>query len=272
MIYFLVHLGSTFPSYVESCIRQIHKKDNNCEIILCGDFKPNIESKKCYFINSIELNIPIETNYFRHDPNPLWKNSLMRIFAINSFMQKENIEGIIHFDNDVMIYEDFYKIQNNFKRRNYITPHKHTEFAFGFSYLNNKEKFNVLTEKIQSTIQLGEQGVKQLTGDEAHEMRLLNFCGEDLIEPLPTHPEIGSINNFVFDPSSYGQYIGGTPNGHAPGFIDRSQLVGSYFESKPQIIYNKERDIFHYIYKDKTYDIFNLHIHSKKLNEFYHEA
>lgn len=272
MIYFLVHLGSPFPSYIEFCIQQIYKKDNNCDIILCGDFDPLIKGKKYSFINSKELNIPAEINYFHHDPNPLWQNSLKRIFAINSFMQKENIEGIIHFDNDVMVYEDFNKIQNAFKRKNYITPHKHTEFTFGFSFLNNKDEFNILTERIQSTIQIGEQGVRRLTGDEAHEMRLLNFCGSDLIESLPTHPEIGCINNFVFDPSSYGQYAGGTPNGHPPGFVDRTQLVGSYFETKPQIVYNKERDIFNYMYKDKSYNIFNLHIHSKKLNEFYHEA
>jgi hypothetical protein len=268
MIYLLTHIGGKFPEHVKYSIRQIHRKNSNCTIYLCGDIKPDFIDEKYTFIHTSELNIPY-TNYLINEPNPLWYGSLMRIFLINSFMQKENVEGIIHFDNDVMIYSDFTKLINQLDRKNYITPHKYTEYTFGFSYLNNKDEFNILTDRIIETIAHGESKVRQITGDEIHEMRLLGLCGTDLISPLPVHPEIGSINEFIFDPSSYGQYIGGTPNGHSPGFIDKTQLVGNYFsEQKPDIIYNPEDEIFHYRYADKIYKIFNLHVHSKKLEMF----
>lgn len=272
MIYFLTHLGSNFPNYTEYCIRQINKKDANSKIYLCGDIQPTFIESDYTFINSRDLDITLDNSYLANEPDPLWRTSLMRIFAVNSFMQKENIEGIIHFDNDVMIYSDFAEMQNKFNRRNYITPHKHTEYAFGFSYLNNKDDFNTLTERIKELIRSGDYNVRRLTGGQSHEMRLLNFCGGSLIEPLPVHPELGNINSFIFDPSSYGQFIGGTPNGHHPGFIDNTQLVGSYFKTFPEIYYNKEEDIYYYNYCGKQYKIFNLHIHSKKLKDYYYEA
>jgi hypothetical protein len=271
MIYFLVHIGGNFPDYTKYCVNQIYKKDNNCKIYLCGDTKPNFIDKEYIFINVNELDLPLDNNYLLNDPNPLWRTSLMRIFAINSFMQKTGIEGIIHFDNDVMIYDNFSNIKDKFGKKNYITPHKTTEYAFGFSYLNNKDDFNKLSEKIKETIILGEGEVRRRTGDEAHEMRLLNFCGKDLIESLPVHPELDSVEKFIFDPSSYGQYIGGTPNGHAPGFVDETQLVGSFLKQKPTIMYSKKEDAYYLPYKDNNYKIFNLHIHSKKLNDFYNE-
>jgi hypothetical protein len=272
MIYFLTHLGCDFPAYIEYCVKQIIKKDSNFKIYICGDTEPKFIKEKYTFINSRELDIPTNSSYMVNDPNPLWRNSILRIFAINSFMQKENIEGIIHFDNDVMVYEDFTKIQNKFGRKNFITPHKHTEYSFGFSYLNNKDDFNILTQRINELINLGENNVRKLTGDETHEMRLLNFCGKDLIEPLPVHPAINNMENFIFDPSSYGQYIGGTPNGHAPGFIDKTQLVGSHFKVTPHILYSKKEDIFYYGYNNELYKIFNLHVHSKNLKNFYNET
>ncbi len=271
MIYFLVHLGGNFPEYTKYSVNQIYKMDCKCKIYLCGDIKPDFIDKDFTFINISELDITSNNNYFTNDPNPLWRTSLLRIFAINSFMQKYNIEGIIHFDNDVMIYDNFNKIKKYFKRKNYITPHKETEYAFGFSYLNNKDDFRKLSNKIKKIIEGGESEVKKLTGDEAHEMRLLNFCGKGLIESLPTHPEINDIDGYVFDPSSYGQYIGGTPNGHPPGFVDETQLIGTLLKNNPNIFFNREDNSYYLSNNNKLYKIFNLHIHSKKLNEFYYE-
>ena len=271
MIYFLVHLGGSFPEYTKYSVNQIYKKDRKCKIYLCGDVKPDFIDKDFTFIDINELDITSNNNYFANDPNPLWRTSILRIFAINSFMQKYNIEGIIHFDNDVMIYDNFNKIKKYFKKKNYITPHKTTEYAFGFSYLNNKDDFKKLSDKIQKIIEKGENEVKKLTGDNAHEMRLLNFCGEGLIESLPVHPEINDVAGYVFDPSSYGQYIGGTPNGHPPGFVDETQLIGTFLKNNPNIVFNKEDNLYTLLNNNKVYKIFNLHIHSKKLNEFYYE-
>ena len=56
-------------------------------------------------------------------------------------------------------------------------------------------------------------------------MRLIGFYGHDLITKLPVYPNTETYGNFIFDPSSYGQYLDGTPNGHSPGFIDKEQIA-----------------------------------------------
>ena len=270
MKYFLVHLGSPFPKYVTHCVNQIYKHDNQAEVLLCGDIYPEFINNKFNFVNANELDLP-SFDYLKDDPCPLWHTALMRVFVINAFMQKTGTEGLIHFDNDVMIFGDFNKIKKNFNRKNYITPHKKTEYTFGFSYLNNKEEFNALTNEIYKTVLLGERKVRQLTGDEAHEMRLLGYCANNLIEDLPVHPSMGSIENCIFDPSSWGQYAGGTPDGFSPGFIDPKQLVGSILtENKetPVLLYKPETDTYHLKYDNDVYQVFNLHIHSKKLQLF----
>lgn len=270
MKYFLVHLGGEFPLYTKHCVKQIHKHDKEAEVLLCGNINPTFIDEKYTFINSDDLDLPT-FDYLKNDPDPLWHTSVMRIFVINAFMQKTDIDGLIHFDNDVMIFGDFNKIEKNFNKENYITPHKETEYAFGFSYLNNKEKFNEITKRIYETILLGESEVRRLTGDQAHEMRLLGFCCSDLIKDLPVHPSIGNIENYIFDPSSWGQHIGGTPAGHSPGFIDKEQIVGNILSNlpeKPTLLYDPSADSYHLKHENHIYKIFNLHVHSKKLDSF----
>jgi hypothetical protein len=150
---------------------------------------------------------------------------------------------------------------------NYLTQHKTTEYTFGFSVFKNLDKFNNLVENLYNLILIGEQNVRQLLG-ETHEMRLLGHCGANLITPLPGHPKLTTpFNNFIFDPSSYGQFIDGTPAGHPPGFIDKSQLIGSVFDlEQPTIYFQDKKPIL--IYKEKDYKIFNLHMHSKKLQKY----
>lgn len=270
MTYFLFHLGDSFPPYIKHSISQIYKHDKKANVYVCGQSVPDFIDSRATFIHSDDLALP-NFSYLKNDPDPLWHTSLMRIFAINNFMQAQDIEGVIHFDNDVMLFGDFNKIKEHFDNENYITPHKRTEYAFGFSYLNNRKKFKTLTERIYDLIKQGEDKVKSLTGDEAHEMRLLGYCSNNLIQPLPVHPSLGSIDGCIFDPSSWGQYAGGTPAGHAPGFIDSKQLVGSILVNeniKPTLLYKEDHDTYHIKYNDNIYQIFNLHIHSKNLNAF----
>ena len=266
MRYFLFHKGENLPEYIIDCIEQINTQDKNADIYFCS----NVYSKIPYkhnFVTFEELELP-NFNYFKNDPNPLWYTSLLRIFAINAFAQKYG-DDFIHFDNDVMLYGDFSIIKKYFDKKNYITPHKDTEFAFGFSYINNKNEFQQLTDNIYEMMKKGEDEVRRLTGDQIHEMRLLGYCNNGLIQSLPIHPKLGNINNIIFDPSSWGQYVGGTHNGHPPGFIDNEQIAGKIFlEDKPKVRFDKKNNKMYVKYNDKHYQLFNLHIHSKKLKSF----
>jgi hypothetical protein len=101
-----------------------------------------------------------------------------------------------------------------------------------------------------------------------NEMQLLAGIAKrkpELIKTLNILPSNGV--NFLFDPSSYGQYFGGTHAGHQPGFTQKSHIVGDQIINEninPIMIENKPL-----VLKDgKTYSLVNLHIHSKKTKLF----
>jgi len=262
MIYFLVHIGK-IPTHLTHCIDQILKIDSLAKVYLASDNNPNREDVEYITLN--DLCVPNIGSYLKNDPDPLWHTSLMRIFYINSFLQLKG-EPIIHFDNDVLIYEPFEKISSSLTKGIYITPHRDNEYTFGYSHISDADKFNELSIKIHDTIMSGEANVKRALG-EAHEMRLLGHCGANIITDLPVYPSLGDISNYIFDPSSYGQYIGGSPNSESPGAIHKHQIVGNMLSinSSDSIHFDKKPYIIH---DNKQYEIFNLHIHSKNLKKF----
>lgn len=262
MIYLLIHFGNV-PNHIFHCIKQIHKVDPDAPIIFCGD---HFIRHKCVFSYDINhIKFPQEINsYFKNERDPLWWSSFARVFVIKHILEKFKLP-IIHFDNDVLIYQPFSEIRDCIGNELYITPHKKTEYTFGYSILNNIELYNELCNRITKLVSGGELHVRESTGDEIHEMRLLGYCGQDLIRDLPVHPSLGDLKGYIFDPSSYGQHIGGTPNGHAPGFIDDEQLAGPLIRKSKVYM----RDNFPYIeYGGNEYKIFNLHMHNKKLHEY----
>jgi hypothetical protein len=264
--FILVHIGSNIPEHLKDCIKQIQATNANSDIILATNL--NIEAPGINCININKLKLRDTGNYFIHNNDPLWITSLKRIFILDHLISNFKLKNTVHFDNDVLIYHNLNEIKDKLTAPLYLTPHKKTEFTFGFCFAKEPDSLSSLSEKIHKLVLLGEDKVKRLTGSETHEMRLLGYVNDTEITSLPVHPEIDMpIGNFIFDPSSYGQYLGGTPNGHAPGFIDKEQLVGSLFSSKaPNISFENKKPVL--IFNNTQYNIFNLHIHSKNLKKF----
>lgn len=262
----LIHLGNTVPTFLTDCIKQIQLTNKNADIILASNL--NIEAPGINCININKLQLKTTGDYFQYNPDPLWITSLKRIFILDHLVQKFNLKNTVHFDNDVLIYYNIDEVKDHLRDPLYLTPHKNTEFTFGFCFVKNSSSLSTLSEKIHKLVLLGEEEVKKLTNDETHEMRLLGYANDNLITSLPVHPEIcNPINKFIFDPSSYGQFIGGTPNGHSPGFIDKNQIVGKIFsEQLPVINFLEKKPVL--FFKNEQYKIFNLHIHSKELSKY----
>jgi hypothetical protein len=260
MNYFLFHKGN-LPKHIFTCLRNILKIDLSSKIFLCTDQKVKFYESQIEVIPLYDFNIS-KIDFLINDPNPLWHTSLLRIFYINEFLKQYKIP-IIHYDNDILCYYNFDSIKDNYKNEIYITPHKKTEYTFGFCYINNLNKWNILTERIYNFISRGEIFAKNQTKDHIHEMRLLNFCGKDLLTDFCVYPPVEK--DYIFDPSSYGQYLDGTPNGEQPGYIDQSHTVGSQLKKTDQIIFDKKPFL---ISENNTYPIFNLHIHSKNLEKY----
>ena len=264
MDYVLIYLGSV-PPHVSDCINQIRKVDPSAKIYFCSN-DSTFAHDAVIKISTEELPIPKIGNYFSGSKDPLWVTSLLRIFYLNAMLQKFK-QPFIHFDCDVLIYIPYSEIEKNIQSGIYITQHTHRQYAFGYSVITDYDKFNILSNIIHSMVLNGTDYVSRVTNDHPNEMTLLYHCGKDLINPLPVHPEIGSFGDVIFDPSSYGQFIGGTPNGHSPGFVDKDQLIGNILIKNTTKI-SFENRIPYVSYNDKTFRIANLHIHCKKLESY----
>ena len=114
---------------------------------------------------------------------------------------------------------------------------------------------------------------------------IINFAAETHVDNSISNPKLfietninGTFNllnvlpndksSFLFDPGSYGQYLGGThKKKFSKGFIDKDHIVGIEILNqnvKPILFKNT-----YYVEKnDRMFDLVNLHVHSKKLKNF----
>jgi len=274
--------------YFQDCINQIFNYNNNIKIYFIGNENQFVNGADFIDINEFNNQDIIKEfkniSFYEDDGNPLWRASMARFFYIESFIKQNNLTDIFHFDNDVMIYENFDKILNNKNDtdENIITATNEFNLTCGMMYIKNNNSISKLNEKLIQKLQLGVSGIynkypnrgSNLDPFMVNEMTILKIIQEEspnLLSLFPTLPTAENYNqyNICFDPSSWGQCIGGTNCGHAPGwagehhYIGREILKDTYkalFENgKPEVLDLK---------LNKKYPIFNLHIHSKNLNTF----
>lgn len=262
MIYFLTHTRSRLPNHIIHCLRQLLFVEPDSKIVLCTDSNIRFDDHRITVINSNDLITPDIGDYFRYEPDPLWIASLQRIFYLNSFIQKTD-DDVVSFDNDTLLYHPLGNIVNNLTKGVHITPQKPTEHIFGCCIIKDKDKFNNITNSIYNAVIRGKQFVLSQTGDQAHEMRLLNYYGKQYINDLPVHPALGNIDHMIFDPITYGQYFGGTHGGAPPGFIDREHIAGRLLDERSKLSIIDNEPVINY--NNETFKLINLHVHSKNL-------
>jgi hypothetical protein len=271
MNFVLFHLGNDIPDHLKYCVRQIVFSNPNSKIYLITNLATSVNHPNITVVNANTLAIPDIKSYYLHHPmGPLFRTSMLRIFFLESFLNQSNLEDIIHFDNDVLIYENLDSIIENLKKYDFlITPSFETEYVFGFSYIKNSKIIREFNAQLLALVLKGEDVLEPMVGTMPHEMRLMHYVNEQnhmkLISHLPTTPEGLSSDNYnefniCFDPSSYGQNLGG----RAP---EMSHYIGRRIianEIKPIFIDNKPK----IIYKEQEYKLCNLHIHNKRLGDF----
>jgi hypothetical protein len=280
------------PKHIKHCISQIRYTNPELKIYFLTNL--NIEQppdKNISIVNINEFDVPDISNYFSHDVPyhvQLWQTSVLRMFYLEKFLEKYNINDVIHFDNDIVLYSNLRKFEPVFKGFNFlITPHFETEYVFGFSYIKNNKSLIPINRDLLKLTNLPFTELQTRVDHKCpHEMRMLNYINNsnnmELIEHLPVVPAgVGSDNfnlfNAVFDPSTYGKHVGGshelTPNNkhfvptknwngtekhhYAGRQIMEDKLEVKFMDKEPRLYYN-----------NSEYNLVNLHIHTKELDKF----
>lgn len=191
-------------------------------------------------------------------PDFFFHRAMERIYYLSAYMCENNIKEVFHCENDVVTYYPISDIEKFFDGRCWVVPASVTSVTAAV-LISSKEKLLEICQELNNLLKKGHDELLRLTcHDMVNEMSLLNLCQVSLLPILPKE------DTMIFDPSSYGQYLGGTNNfGNEVGFTDMNHYIGEHIRkgvTKPRMINNKP-------YANDT-KIFNLHIHSKKLKDF----
>jgi len=272
--YLLVYSGK-IPEYVNYSIDSIIKNENkDAKIYFCGDYqleRNDIIHININDLNSNHLNEIKEINYFRNEKNLLWETSLYRIFYLYEAAKYINMNRFIHFDCDVVIYKSFDELTNQFDRGKInITPLNELFLNFSYSFFDNMQYLELVCDEILKILKNSTfYENKYYQGKKLNEMILMNIAyikNPEFFKVLEVLP--GNNDDVIFDPGSYGQYIGGTHNKRfSKNFINIDHYVGreilkdgfkvSFENKKPFINHSKQ-----------IFELANLHVHSKNLHKY----
>tara|TARA_R110000751_G_scaffold297665_1_gene407314 strand:+ start:93 stop:959 length:867 start_codon:yes stop_codon:yes gene_type:complete len=284
---------SGLPSHIKYCIKQIRYTNPDYKIYFLTNL--NIEppnDSKIKIVNINEFDAPDVSGYFSHDiPEhvQLMQTAVLRVFYLEKFLEKYNVQDVIHFDNDIVLYTDLQKFEKTFKKFNFlITPHFETEYVFGFSYIKNSEALVEVNKNLLQLVNLPLNELQQKVNHECpHEMRILRYINSSndmkLIDHLPVVPSHEGSDNFelfnsIFDPSTYGKHVGGShelipknkyyvPTENWNG-TEKHHYAGKQIIEKSIEVNFTNKEPYVKCNDGKKYDIVNLHIHTKELDKF----
>lgn len=273
----LYHSQTPIPNHLRDCVAKI-RQYSNIPIYLLTDSNDVSGVEVCNINNYGDFNWLNSLEYFNgYDLPQMWKTSCYRLFYIRKLMEDKNLTDVLHFDNDVLLYENPEKIIELIKQKydNFaITAHTNNEVVFGMSYIRCADSIRPLTDYLSDQLRTSFQQLKNKYDGFPNEMRLIS--NYNAWQPLPILPEgltedryTRNYNHFksVFDPSSYGQYIGGTWAEKRPGWFGTHQEIGKFIGNRRiQVIFENRNP--YVIYEGNKIKINNLHIHSKNTGSF----
>lgn len=215
-----------------------------------------------------------DEKWSKNKRDPFWYNTLVRVLLLCIYVRKYNLKNVIHVEADNIIFgEDIESICNIFNPGQFgYSCERSNAGAPSFIFIKDENAADSLLKQHIKLFEKGEQVLNPYVGhfyNNIMDMAFLDLIrrGGKNYKMLPCLPygpfsENFSALNCVFDPTSYGQFLGGTNNGHSPGFIDSAHYIGqellknaikvSMYENKPVIDFN-----------NTIIPIFNLHVHNK---------
>lgn len=264
------HIGK-IPPYLIDSFKSIYHVEPSARLILISDQNIKIDGVEVLKVSQIASKQTLKVlnmSLFSDNDNVLWRTSIFRFFLVRDCIKYLNLLSCYHFDSDVLLFEPSSKFEHLIDDADglSVTYHTEDEIVFGFSKFGDIKKIDEICD-ILCDIVFDEEKQKEYASIMPNEMQLLGGIYKrrpDLIKRLNILPNDEMI---VFDPSSYGQYFGGTHNGNPPGWYGDHHVVGKQIGLgilKPIIEDNKP-----YVERDgKKYPLINLHIHSKNTERF----
>jgi hypothetical protein len=295
----LTHIGNPLPNYVQYSLQHLRKFNGCVPVDFIIDKQHFTDDVKSLF-NKQNIT-PIFSNEFSKDEeilalneltwikekHPLgppttyksqdnfWHLTMERLFYLNAYINAEKLENILHIENDNVL---FYNVNSlTYKKDKISCVYRHhsgeDSTLFSFAIIPHYRMMYDLCKAMIFLVAMGERTLQTIYGfDHISEMHLLTvYRNAGNLHILPIIPGDGNfeLNPFVFDPFGYAAFIFGTNNFQPPGFFDNSDLIGRKLGNKElKIHFIKDgRPYIGTNDSDKTYPLFNLHMHRKNIED-----
>lgn len=287
----LFHSGNVLPKYLEACFKQIrifnpditiHFLTNN--IHLASELFPRYKITPHEIESLYNAKIKrFETLYGRERYN-FWTITATRLFYLETFLKRNNLENVYFFENDVMLYYDLNEHHDKFLNlydNIAITVGGDDKIMTGFSFIKSYKPLEKMTNYFISLIEeYGLLGIKNnFKVDMVNEMTLMRLYSYyssniDFLPIMPFGKYLSIYNEFksIFDPASYGQFVGGTPESEKSIKPD-DHYIGKMLQEHEdyKVVFEIDelrRFVPFFVYNGNHVKINNLHIHSKKLHKY----
>ena len=268
--------GGPIPEYTNISLRQARHTNPDADIrFISADNQEIFDELDIKWVpqGSIDGELLRELNeccwFKRHgtpqttypSPELFWHRTAERIYYLEAYISQNGLKNVFHFENDVLIYGDLSTVPVSGEIA-MMLPMSRNKSTFAFTHIPAPQHLHKVCKYFNTLMSThGEQRLSQHLRDHVSEMSLLHMAFREwLVAGFPILPTQSS--EMVFDPGSYGQFLGGTNNGHSNGFTDPEHFIGELINSGDlNVEFNGEPSV-------NGVKIFNLHIHSKNLKEF----
>ena len=248
----MFHSGKELPKFLEYTFRQIRLFNPDITIYFLTDWehlnnevftKYNVLPvlKDTYHSDKI---IELESVY-NHKSYDFWTITMTRLIYIENFLQAYKLKNVYHFENDVLLYYDlrlYHRLFTNLYKTLSITTGGPDKSMTGFLFIKTWRALAAMTQFFIDILHKhGVKGTMLMYGmDMVNEMTLMRAYGRDkpYLSNLPILP-YGEFSNYydrfdsVFDPASWGQFVGGTTNG-IPGAKPKDHYIGQELLAHPE--------------------------------------
>ena len=255
------------PDYSKYSIDNTAKLGDNVVVINDQDVTDSILNQIIEIYNICKSEWP---SYYK---DPFWLLTLMRLYVVYYYVKENNISEFVHMEYDNITYNSCDHLQK-LPPGIYFTQVGPQCGSAGFMFCNSLKHFEKFISRLNNLLSQGQNRVKQFTSyDHISEMIMIDLIHthSNDINYLPLLPsdEYYDILNYVYDGASYGQFLGGTNNGHSKGWYGSHHYVGQQIQQKNITKINIPEDSRPLQpvldYKHHTANIFNLHMHNKNV-------
>jgi hypothetical protein len=286
----MFHSGKSLPSFLECNFSQLRLFNPDIEVYFLTD---RIHFDAAIF-NTYNIQLVDKDKYLTDDiytfqtlfgrgENDFWTITTTRLIYIANFLKEKNLHDVLHFENDVLIYTDLNKIQQTCSmlyKSLAITVGGPDKAMTGMMFIKSPKALSHFTFYILNLLKkFRVKDIKKQYGmDMVNEMTLLRIYMKEYPELLVTLPimPFGEYSshydkfNSIFDPASWGQYVGGTLDG-IPGAKPDDHYIGLLLRECPEydVVWrwdDEKRKIPYFRFNKQEVKINNLHIHSKNLH------